>query len=332
MRYLKKYVKFFEDGDGSGDVSATANISGMGGVISAQPGNLPGTFGTDGSGDIGFTFKKEKRKKGDPSEVSDLRDLKDVKTNKVEDIKESVSFEKFTQEEKDAVGDSLIDLEDSGFELYLVKKDINNNEIEINDDEYSNFKQQTIQISLVKGLNEIWNGNLSIKQNFNKEEFLDKRIFTLRPKGSELSKDEEKLFEETKDISHRLINLLDYDNGYFVIGYKSYQRGGIGTIFKKVDVSIILHKDILSDESKTFESSQEVISELSNYLKSKNFSPVQINKIIDSYSNTIYDLTEKGENTSLILKRIIDLLPETIDDDFLQVKLPSSYWKNTTYL
>jgi hypothetical protein len=82
MKYLKKYNKFFEDGDGggstgSGDATANASTSGMGAVVSAQPGALPGDTGTSGSGDIGFTFKKKKRKKGDPSEVSDMRDLED---------------------------------------------------------------------------------------------------------------------------------------------------------------------------------------------------------------------------------------------------------------
>jgi hypothetical protein len=74
VKYLKKYKKFFEDGD-----------SGSGDVVAAQPGALPGTTGTTGSGDIGFVFKKKKRKKGDPDEVSDLRDLKEVETNKIEE-------------------------------------------------------------------------------------------------------------------------------------------------------------------------------------------------------------------------------------------------------
>jgi len=81
MIYLKTYKRFSENADSS-------SVSGMGAVVSAQPGTLPGTFGTDGSGDIGHTFKKEKRKKGDPSEVSDLRDLEDVDTKKVNDIDE----------------------------------------------------------------------------------------------------------------------------------------------------------------------------------------------------------------------------------------------------
>lgn len=93
MKYLKKYDKFFEDGEGGGAVAgggvATANASnttGPGNVIAAQPGAFAGTTGTEGSGDEGFVLganpkkRGRGRKKGDPSQVSDLRDLKEVDT------------------------------------------------------------------------------------------------------------------------------------------------------------------------------------------------------------------------------------------------------------
>ena len=85
MKHLKSYKKFFEDG---GTATANAsNVSGMGAVVAAQPGSLPGTFGTDGSGDIGIVLNtKRKRKKGKPSEISDLRDLEEVETNKIEEV------------------------------------------------------------------------------------------------------------------------------------------------------------------------------------------------------------------------------------------------------
>ena len=96
MKYLKRYDKFFEDGEGGGAVAgggvATANASntaGMGAVVSAQPGSFVGTTGTTGSGDIGFVLgydPKKKRKKGDPSQVSDLRDLKEVDTKKADSV------------------------------------------------------------------------------------------------------------------------------------------------------------------------------------------------------------------------------------------------------
>ena len=84
MKYLKPYKKFNEDGN----ATVGASTSGMGAVTSSQPGALAGTTGTEGSGDIGFTFKKERRKKGDPSKVTDMRDLEPAKgITKVEDIK-----------------------------------------------------------------------------------------------------------------------------------------------------------------------------------------------------------------------------------------------------
>lgn len=80
MKYLKTYKKFSENAD-------AFTTTGMGSVTSAQPGTPAGTLGTEGSGDISFVFKKEKRKKGGPSEVSDLRDLEPAKcVTKVDDI------------------------------------------------------------------------------------------------------------------------------------------------------------------------------------------------------------------------------------------------------
>jgi len=96
MKYLKRYDKFFEDGEGGGAVAGggvattnTSNTAGMGAVVSAQPGAFAGTAGTTGSGDIGFVLgydPKKKRKKGDPSQVSDLRDLKEVDTKKADSV------------------------------------------------------------------------------------------------------------------------------------------------------------------------------------------------------------------------------------------------------
>jgi len=81
MEQIKKFQDFNED------ANANATTAGMGAVTSAQPGALPGTTGTEGSGDIGFAFKKERRKKGDATEVSDMRDLEDS-SDKVEEVEE----------------------------------------------------------------------------------------------------------------------------------------------------------------------------------------------------------------------------------------------------
>ena len=120
MRYLKPYKKFNEDGN----ATVSASTSGMGSVSAAQPGALTGTTGIDGSGDLGFTFKKERRKKGDPSEVTDMRDLKPAKgITKVEDIKESKyqygeSRDQF-EEDKSFISDTLLELQDRGFRIRI---------------------------------------------------------------------------------------------------------------------------------------------------------------------------------------------------------------------
>jgi hypothetical protein len=89
MNYLNKFKDFLEN------MAVSAPSSGMGAVVSTQPGALPGTPGTTGSGDIGFTFSKEKRKKGDASEVTDLRDLEDAEVEKVDDLKEELDPETY---------------------------------------------------------------------------------------------------------------------------------------------------------------------------------------------------------------------------------------------
>jgi hypothetical protein len=120
MKYLKLYQKFFEDGEGGGTATANAsNTAGMGAVVSAQVGPLPGVPGTSGSGDIGFGLgvqtktpinsfngkkKGKKDKKGKPSEVSDLRDLD-----------ESLGWEKPSDE---ATGYIQFDLATECVELY----------------------------------------------------------------------------------------------------------------------------------------------------------------------------------------------------------------------
>ncbi len=108
--------------EGGGMSTGTAmvgqsSVAGMGAVVSSQPGSVPGTFGTDGSGDIGVPFstiggaklaqkipapsfiRDRRRRKGmshgartgKPSRftahTSDIRDLKASKTTKVDDLK-----------------------------------------------------------------------------------------------------------------------------------------------------------------------------------------------------------------------------------------------------
>ena len=97
MKYLKLYQKFFEDEGGGVATANASNTTGMGAVVSAQVGPLPGVPGSSGSGDIGFGLGsvdpiKRRRKKGKPSQVSDLRDLKEEETNTVD---ESTGYNQF---------------------------------------------------------------------------------------------------------------------------------------------------------------------------------------------------------------------------------------------
>jgi hypothetical protein len=110
MKHLKTFKQY---------ENATCNASssaGMGSVVSSQPGALPGTFGSSGSGDVGFTLgnyqkspagekKKRRPKKGNPSQVSDLRFLANAKTNKV---KESVTNYPTMEEVNSADGDQIL--------------------------------------------------------------------------------------------------------------------------------------------------------------------------------------------------------------------------------
>lgn len=94
MSNIKKSFKvFLEDANAAGmPVVSQSSVAGMGNVVSAQPGAIPGTTGTSGSGDISapmFTYTKgtgitgdKKRKmsttkKKDKFTAGNVKDLKD---------------------------------------------------------------------------------------------------------------------------------------------------------------------------------------------------------------------------------------------------------------
>jgi hypothetical protein len=212
MRYLKNYKKFNEDGN----ATVGASTSGMGAVVSSQPGALPGTTGTEGSGDVGFTFKKERRKKGGPSKVTDMRDLEPAKgVTKVEDIKESY---KLTDDESLLIEDCMIELIDMGFEINKVNVDSEDQEYDIDDDTQGNFKSQEIRISLFKQVEKLWRGNLQLRYSFDKNEVYKKGISTLRP-NKELEIQESEIVEVVEDACHKLINHLEYTSGELMVGF-----------------------------------------------------------------------------------------------------------------
>ena len=222
MRYLKKYKSFFEDGT----ACATAAVSGMGAVSSAQPGALPGTTGTEGSGDIGFTFKKEKRKKGDPTKVTDMRDLSPAKgVTKVEDIKESEMAirprdPKYDPNTRNTINDCLIELYDDNFELGLMGYDKERHSMDLDDEETGYFSQEELRISLNKTINEHWTGNMMVNYKFDESGVISKDISTLRARGKELTESEQKILDLVEEVAQKLLGNLDYEKGSFRISFE----------------------------------------------------------------------------------------------------------------
>ena len=211
MKKIKRYKEFLENA-----VAAASSSAGMGAVTAAQPGVVAGTTGTEGSGDIGFTFKKEKRKKGGPSQVTDMRDLAPAKgITKVEDIKESY---KLTEEETSLVEDCLAELIDMEFEIYFIDADSKDQEYDIDDDTQGNFKSQEIKVSLFKQVKKLWRGNLQLRYSFNKNEVYNKRISTLRP-NKELEDYESEIVDVVEEASYKLINHLEYTSGDLMVEF-----------------------------------------------------------------------------------------------------------------
>lgn len=211
---IKRYKEFLENAE-------STSVSGMGSVVSAQPGTLPGTTGTEGSGDIGFTFKKERRKKGGPSEVTDLRDLEDTKEiNKIEDIKESFKRNPaYNDETKDNIYDCLSELLDSGFQVVMIDYDSKRMSMDLDDEETGYFDDEQLKIHINKVINKNWTGNIEVEYEFNKEVSKLKDITTLRSTSKSLEDDEQKIVEILEDICLKMINVLDYDSGKFKVSW-----------------------------------------------------------------------------------------------------------------
>ena len=220
MRYLKNYKKFNEDGN----ATVGASTSGMGAVSSAQPGALAGTTGTEGSGDIGFTFKKERRKKGDPSKVTDMRDLEPAKgVTKVKDIKESLVLRKrdprYDDDVKDLIEDCLLELYDDNFTLNSINYFKNTETVDVDEDSFGYVDIEELKVSVYKQIKKKWTGNIKIKKYFDKNGVTNTHVSTLRSSGSSLNEDEQELSDLSEDIANKLINLLDYEEGILTIDW-----------------------------------------------------------------------------------------------------------------
>ncbi len=209
-------------------VATGSSTAGMGAVSSAQPGALPGTTGVDGSGDKSTYLLSKKGKgvkKGKPSEVSDMRFLEPAKG--ITKVKESINQkENLNIDQVRIVNDCLVDLYHMGFKLTTLEKDFydigdtplfRRNGIAFKTKESET--EDDIRISLHKIVNLNWTGNISIRYEFDKSGVTKKRIRTLRGSGSELTTDERELTNIVDDSTLLLINMLEYNTGYFDISY-----------------------------------------------------------------------------------------------------------------
>ena len=216
MRYIKSYKKFQENA-----VATASSTAGSGPVVSATVGSLPGVGVMDGSGDLGFVLKKEKRKKGDPTKVTDMRDLAPAKgVTKVEDIKESEMTLRprdpaYDSETRNMINDCLIELYDLDFELTMMDYNKQRNE-----EETGYFNQEELRISLNKTINQVWTGNMIIICKFNESGVISKDVMTLRASGKSLSQSEEELLYLVEEIAQKLIGNLDYEGGSFKIQWQ----------------------------------------------------------------------------------------------------------------
>lgn len=216
MKKIKSWKNFNED------ATATASSTGgMGSVSPAAVGGLPGVGSTPGSGDLGFPLydkgKKKKVKKGNPSQVSDMRFLAPAKG--VTKVKESIEWKEFSEDEKEVIQDCLVDLTDVGFELRSLKHDVDTETYDKSEDETASFQDEEIRMSLHKLINQHWRGNISIRGKFNKTE-VTKSVQTLRGGGNKLTDEEENLVRTVSDLTHQMINQLNYRDGYFDIYYQ----------------------------------------------------------------------------------------------------------------
>ena len=320
MKYLKKYKTFNEDG--TANVGATT--AGVGAVSNAQPGALPGQTGTTGSGDITFTFKKEKRKKGGPSQVTDLRDLKDVKIDKVEDIKESY---RLTEEETSLVEDCLVELIDMGFEMKEYKIDSEDEEYDIDDDAQGNFKSQEIRISLFKQVEKLWRGNLNLRYSFDKNKVYKKNISTLRP-NRELEDYESEIVDGVEEASYKLINHLEYTSGDLMVEFlvAGSAMPWNGQRFINVNIHIILRRNVYPvDEA--YNNEQEYINDIIDQFKDYNIRPLVLNDILDFYNDEITD----NYNNDKQPKEFVDMIVKDMELDsggFMSQRMGSAGWNN----
>lgn len=300
MKHLKKYKSFLEDGT----ATATATTAGMGAVSNAQPGALPGTTGTEGSGDISFYMldkKGKKIKKGNPSEVSDARYLEPAEG--ITKLKES--SHKLSKEDSSIVEDCLVELYDMGFEISDYKVLSDNQEYDIDDDNVGSFKSQEIIISLHKQVEKHWRGNLQIRYSFDKNEVYKKEISTLRP-NRDLEPYELEVVNVAEESAYKIINHLDYTSGDLLV---SFLVAGSAMPYNEkrnisINIGISLRRNVYPiDES--YNDIQEYTNQIMSLLKEYNIRPIVLNHLLDQYESKISEYYEEGKDPKFFVDEIV---------------------------
>ena len=321
MKYLKKYKTFNEDGT----ATVGATTAGMGAVSNAQPGDLAGTTGTSGSGDVSFYMldkKGKKIKKGSPSEVSDARYLEPAEG--ITKVKES----KLDDEETNVIRDCLQELYDMGFEENEYNLDSEDEEYDIDDDNYGTFKSQELKISIYKQIEKVWRGNLNLRYDFDKNEVYRKDISTLRPGGKELEIQESEIVEVAEDACHKLINHLEYSYGSLTI---YFEAAGQAVDWNKqrfinVNIHIVLNRNVYPT-NEAYNNEQEYINDIINQFKDYNIRPLVLNDILDFYNDEITDNYTNDKQP----KEFVDMIVKDMELDsggFMSQRMGSAGWNN----
>jgi hypothetical protein len=332
MKHLKRYKSFLEDGTAA--VSVTT--AGMGAVVSAQPGDLPGTTGTTGSGDVSFYMldkKGKKIKKGTPSEVSDARYLAPAEgITKVKESRLDLDYE-----ESNMIEECLQELYDMGFTVkyFLDSKD---EEYDIDDDNYGTFKSQELKVVLYKTVEKVWRGNLRLRYLFNRDESYEKYTSTLRPGGG-LESYESEISEALEDACHKLINHLEYTSGVLTVYFEAPGQATppmTSSSWNKgrqinIDINIVFSRNVYPT-NESYNDIQDYISNIIDRFKVYNIRPLVLNHIIEQCEEQISQYYEEGKDPKFFVDEIVKDM-ELDSGGFMAQKMGSAgYSKVIKYL
>lgn len=222
MNKIKSFRDFLENAA----VSASST-AGLGPVVSATVGSIPGGGPMNGSGDVSFFLndRRRRRKKGNPSQVSDMRDL--TRSKEVTHLKESDMTGGVIPRHPDhdpatrnMIDICLVELYDLDFDLVFMNYDIQKHSVDLDDEETGHSSKEELTIALNKNIQDLWHGNMIITGKFNESGTISTDISTLRGSGKSLNKFEQSLFDLVEDISQKLLGNLDYEEGSFRISFE----------------------------------------------------------------------------------------------------------------